>query len=268
DEFASDARTLATLLRWRGAAFTPSLERNLGPADFAEATSFLVGSELVRVREERDGSRVLEVPVEKRNMLDFYKNNSIHFFLFPSLVAHAGLRGLDRAQLKEELWWWLELFRWEFALPERETASAEVGRLLDYFRAHGVVLGEDLGRSPLVLALAGILQNFREAYWVAARTAQEVDGQLVPEAELIEEMRRRFDAAVLLGEVTKPEGASQVTFGNAVSRFVEMGCLVREKGGKGGRERFVRRGPAFDALAGVGARLRESLPVPAGHAAR
>lgn len=269
DEFASDARTLATLLRWRGAAFTPSLERNLGPADFAEATGFLVGSELVRVREERDGTRVLEVPLEKRNMLDFYKNNSIHFFLFPSLVAHAGLRGLDRAQLKDDLWWWLELFRWEFALPERESASAEVGRLLDYFRAHGVVLGEDLGDSPLVRALAGILENFRQAYWVAARTAREaVDGEAVPEAELIESMRRRFDAALLLGEVSKPEGASQVTFGNAVSRFVEMGCLVRERGGKGGRDRFLRRGPAFDDLDGVGARLRESLMLPEGSAVR
>ncbi len=268
DEFASDARTLATLLRWRGAAFTPSLERNLGPADFAEATSFLVGSDLVRLRDERDGTRVLEVPVEKRNMLDFYKNNSIHFFLFPSLVAHAGLRGLDRAALEDDLWWWLELFRWEFALPGRETAAAEVGRLLDYFRAHGVVPGEDLHGSPLVLALAGILENFRQAYWVAARTAQDLDGGSVPEADLIEQMRRRFDAALLLGEVTKPEGASQVTFGNAVSRFVETGCLVRERGGKSGRERFVQRGPAFDDLAGIGARLRASLMLPEGRAPR
>ena len=258
DEFTSDARTLSTLLRWRGAAFTPSLERNLGPSNFAEVTGFLVGSGLIRVRDEADGTRIVEVPPDRRKMLDFYKNNTIHFFLVPSLLAHAGLRGLDRSELKDDLWWWLELFRWEFALPERENAAAEMGRLLDYFRAHGAVLGEDLGNSPLVLALAGILENFREAYWIAARTALGVDGAAVAEPLLIEQMRERFETALDLGEVTRLEGSSQVTFGNAVSRFVEMGCLVREPG-KNSRERVVRRGPAFGDLEGVDVRLRASL---------
>src|SRR5262249_21987684 len=156
----------------------------------------------------------------KRKTLDFYKNNSIHFFLLPSLVAHAGLRRIGRADLKEELWWWLDLLRWEFALPERESVAAEVGRTLEYFRAHGAVLGEDVSGSPLVAALAGIIENFREAYWIAVRTAMQLDGDAMPENLMIDQMRRRFDAAILLGEVTKPEGASPVTFGNAISRLV------------------------------------------------
>src|SRR5581483_4569239 len=100
DEFTSAARTLAQLLRWRGAAFTTSLERNLGIANFAEITGFLSSSGLVVVGEDGAG-RTIEVPREKRKTLDFYKNNSIHFFLLPSLVAHAGLRGLARADLKD-----------------------------------------------------------------------------------------------------------------------------------------------------------------------
>lgn len=262
DEFTSEARSLATLLRWRGAAFTPSLERNLGQANFSEVTSFLVGSGLVELRERPDGSRMILVPPARRNMLDFYKNNSIHFFLLGSLVAHAARRAVPRAGLKDEIWWWLDLLRWEFALPEREEVAAEVGRLLEFLRAYGVVPGEDVSGSVLVRALAAILGNFREAYWIAARTALQVDGEAIPEPQLIEEMRRRFEAALLLGEVTRPEGASQVTFGNAISRFVEMGCLVREKGRGGkGRDRVLRRGPAFPALEGVCARLREAVAV-------
>lgn len=268
DEFASEARSLATLLRWRGAAFTPSLERNLGPSNFSEAMRFLAGSGLVEVREGEDGVRTILVPPAKRNTLDFYKNNSIHFFLLVSLVAHAAERGIPRAGLKDELWWWLDLLRWEFALPEREEVAAEVGQLLEYLRAYGVVPGEGVSNTTLVRALSAILDNFREAYWIAARTALQVDGEAIPEPQLIEEMRRRFEAALLLGEVTKPEGASQVTFGNAISRFVEMGCLVREtrKGGKG-RDRWIRRGPAFPALEAVGTRLCESVAVASGGAA-
>jgi glycerol-3-phosphate O-acyltransferase len=266
DEFASAARTLAQLLRWRGTALTPALERNLGAANFAEVTSFLSSSGLIEV-EEAAGARMLSVPQEKRKTLDFYKNNSIHFFLLPSLVANAGLRGLDRADLKDELWWWLELLRWEFALPEREAVAAEAGRVLDYFRAHGAILGEDLSRSDLVLSLAGILENFRESYWIAVRTALHLDGDAVPEAQVIEQMRRRFDAALLLGEVTRLEGASPVAFGNAVSRLVEIGCLARESR-KGARDRWIRRGPAFEQLEAIGVRLRDSLERRGGQAPR
>src|SRR5262249_15808695 len=153
----------------------------LGPANFAEIAGFLATSGLVQMTDGDAGARLIEVPGEKRKTLDFYKNNSIHFFLLPSLVAHAGLRRIGRADLKEERWWWLDLLRWEFALPERESVAAEVGRTLEYFRAHGAVLGEEVSESPLVAALAGIIENFREAYWIAVRTAMQLDGDAMPE---------------------------------------------------------------------------------------
>src|SRR5690606_12687615 len=109
---------------------------NLGRSNFAEITAFLAASKLIEFEDGGDGRR-LRVPPSRRKVLDFYKNNSIHFFLLPSLLAHACLRGVPRAELKEELWWWLSLFRWEFPLPEREEMAEEAGKILDYFRAHG-----------------------------------------------------------------------------------------------------------------------------------
>src|SRR5690606_33724338 len=91
DEFTVAARALSELLRWRGVAFTPSLERNLGQASFGEITSLLASSVLITVDEDETG-RVLQVPVAKLKVLDFYKNNTIHFFLLPSLLAHAYVR--------------------------------------------------------------------------------------------------------------------------------------------------------------------------------
>jgi glycerol-3-phosphate O-acyltransferase len=256
-DFAVSARALSELLRWRGVAFTPSLERNLGPANFGEITSFLASSGLISVV-EGDGGAVLQVPVGKRKVLDFYKNNTIHFFLLASLLAHAYLRGVPRIELKEDLWWWLNLLRWEFALPERESVAAEAGRLLDYFRAHGASFDGERRPVPLVNSLVGILENFREAYWIAARMALTIDGEAKPEAQLLAQMAKHFEAALVLGEVRKPEGATPVTFGNAISRLVEVGCLEREKR-SGERDRFLCRGPQFRDLEGIAARIGASL---------
>jgi glycerol-3-phosphate O-acyltransferase len=257
DEFATSARALAELLRWRGTTFTPSLERNLGQANFGEITSFLASSGLLAVTDD-GGARSLTVPANKRKVLDFYKNNTIHFFLLPALLAHAYLRSVPRSELKEELWWWLNLLRWEFALPERESVAAEAGRLLDYFRAHGASF--DAERRPVLLvgALVGILENFREAYWIAARTALQLDGEPRTEAHVIAQMSKHFEAALLLGEVRKPEAATSVTFGNAISRLVEVGCLERETR-KGERDRWLRRGPQFRDLEAIAARVGASL---------
>lgn len=261
EEFAVAARALSELLRWRGVAFTPSLERNLGAANFGEITGFLASSGLIGVEEE-NGTRVLSVPVGKRKVLDFYKNNTIHFFLLASLLAHAYVRDVPRADLKEELWWWLNLLRWEFALPGRESVAAEAGRLLDYFRAHGASFDAARRPVPLVHALVGILENFREAYWIAARTALQVDGEPRAESQLVAQMAKHFETALQHGEVRKPEAATPVTFGNAISRLVEIGCLEREKR-NGDRDRWLRRGPQFRDLEAIATRLGVSLtPAP------
>lgn len=258
EEFARFSIMLAELLRWKGVTFTSSLERNLASGDFAEITSFLTSAKLIE-EVENDGVRELSVPAGRRKVLDFYKNNSIHFFLLPSLVAHAMLRGVPRKDLREEIWWWLDLFRWEFPLPEREEVVAEAGRIVDYLRAHGAGVNGTGAHVPLVHALVGILENFREGYWVVARTAAQLDEEPVSRAKFIQRLRRYFDAAMLLGEVVKPEASTDETFKNAISRFVEIGCLEEEAGR--GKDVLLKRGPAFDDLPDIANRIGAALVV-------
>jgi glycerol-3-phosphate O-acyltransferase len=255
--FVLAARTLAELLRWRGAAFSPSLERNLASENFTEILNFLASSGLIEMT-GNGGGRLLNVRGDKRNALDFYKNNSIHFFVLPSLVAHAYLRRVELAELKTEIWWWLDLLRWEFALPEREEVAAEVSRLLDYFRAHGAIFDREPKPVPLVLACAGILENFREAYWIAVRTLAQLGTEPQRESDVVERMLRAFESALKSGEVTKLEASSTVTFDNAISRLIEMGCLER-KAKPGDRDRWLARGPSFTSLDAIDARIRDSL---------
>jgi len=256
--FLEAARTFLRFLRHEGVRITSALERDA--ERFSETLTFLESSGLVRRVSIDDG--IILVPSEKRITLDFYKNNTLHFFLLPTLLSRALLAGMRGAALKDEVSWWLDLYRWEFPLPERETVAAELGRLLEYFRADGALLAGDGDavnpEHPLLRCAATLLDNLGEAYWITVRTAADIDGTEVTRTKLLEAARKRFDSYLQLGEVRRPEGNSSVTFGNAISRLAEVGYLTLGTNGKG-REPSVQRGPRFDELRALDQRLADHL---------
>ena len=246
-DFLASVHALVALLRASGTRLTSSLERN-EKSDFRESLRWLEGGGLVE-RLTDGGRPVLHVPTGKRFNLDFYKNNTIHFFLVPSLLTRALLAEVPFSALRAHIGWWLDLYRWEFPLPERDALAAEIARWLEYYRDTGAMLGDAAALDhPIIRATTGILENFREAYLVAARTVAAQEEWPIAQASLTQRMRRQFATSLLLGEVHKPEGNSMVTFGNALSRLAELGHVTTVRGGRGGRERWVDRGPAFERL--------------------
>ena len=257
-QFVAGAQALVQFLRYRGVRLTASLERDVG--QFRENLAFLETAALVRrLPGEED---VLHVPTEKRMILNFYKNNAVHFFLIPALVSRGLLAGLRETALLEEVSWWLGLYRWEFALPEREDIAAEIGRTTDYLREIGALT--DAGVSPdqpFVVCTAGSLDNFGEAYWITAQVIERLDPAGMPYKALLDAIRKRYDAGLLLGEVCKPEGNSTVTVGNVLSRYAELGLITIGRAARE-RDRVVTRGPRFEDLGGIEARLAASLRQP------
>jgi glycerol-3-phosphate O-acyltransferase len=252
-EFVENARSLLRFLRQQRVSITPSLQRNAD--DFMESLAFLENAGLL----QRMADDVVRIPEEKRLTADFYKNNTIHFFLLPALLIRSLLAGRRGDALQAEVIWWLHFFRWEFPLPERQTIGDELHRLLDYFRTEGALAGEEVRlEHPLVRSMSGILDNFCEAYWAAARTVLQMDDTPRSQAELIDAMRQRLAAAIALGAARKPEAGSAVTFGNALSLFAEMG-FVQRVAGANGKERLLARGPHFADLAEVEKRLARRL---------
>jgi glycerol-3-phosphate O-acyltransferase len=246
-DFLSAAHALVGLLRAGNVRLTASLERNQA-SNFRESLAWLEGGGLVE-RLVDAGGPVLHVPTEKRLNLDFYKNNTIHFFLLPALLTRALLAGVPAVALRAEVAWWLDLFRWEFPLPERDRLAADVERCLEHYRGAGALSGDTVATShPLIRVTNGILENFREAYLTAARTVAAQQEWPIAQPALMQRMRRQFSTALLLGEVHRPEGNSVITFGNALSRLAELGHVVVRRRGRGGRERWVEPGPAFDRL--------------------
>src|SRR5207237_10139837 len=135
-DFVAAARALSSLLLAKNVTLTASLQRNT--ANFLESLRFLQTGKLIEWIKDRAGDIIYVAP-EKRLILDFYKNNIIHFFLIPSLVAHAVRRGVASASLRDEVWWWLDLFRWEFALPERDAVAAEIDATARHFDDSGAI---------------------------------------------------------------------------------------------------------------------------------
>ncbi|MBI2962561.1 MAG: 1-acyl-sn-glycerol-3-phosphate acyltransferase [Deltaproteobacteria bacterium] len=246
-DFLGVARTLLDHAEREGARFSDSLQQDR--ETFQETLGFLEASGLVARQADADGT-ILHVPDDKRINLDFYKNNSIHLFVLLSLVAHALRRRVPRERLTDDLWWWLDLLRNEFVLPERESLAARAEDLLRRWPA-----GDD--RDPRLGAAASLLQNFREAYWVAAKAVRALDPAGTTEAALIAEMQRAYRANLLLGVLRKPEGNTTVTLQNALHRLREFGTVGIE--GQNGRPARVVRGPAHTEIRHVETRLAESV---------
>jgi glycerol-3-phosphate O-acyltransferase len=200
----------------------------------------------------QDGTQmVLHVPAEKRQNLDYYKNNIIHFLLLPALVRQGLQHGVRDGDLERYVARWLDIYRWEFSLPERDALAGQVARWQTFYARHGAFVDDRVvGEHPLVRVTTGVLENFREAYVTAARTIASQSRWPVPRRALLEGMRKQYRVSLLLGELTKPEGSSVVTFGNALSRFAEIG-YIRLGEAHQGRDRWIERGSAYDSLAAL-----------------
>ncbi len=247
-DYAAQANALANFVIARGVQVTQSLERNIG--DFRESLEFLSRSGLIESLERGD-DEVLMVPDNKRLSLDFYKNSLIHVFLIPSLAVMAAASGKRDAEMIDEIWWWLDMFRYEFARPGRDQLDERVDSALSMLRDVGAIGEKGLVPShPLVRAMLPILENFREGYWIAGRAIESslraADG--VNEKRIIEVFQAAYKSGLLVGEVTKAEGSVVVLMRNALSRFSELGLVSIEAGGRGGRDRVVHPGPEYPQL--------------------
>ena len=247
EDFLHCCRALVGLLRRDGVRFTQALLRNEA-LDFREGLAWLEQGGLVERLADAAGM-VLHVPAEKRTNLDFYKNNTIHFFILPALLTRALLADVPEASRIAFVMWWLDLYRWEFPLPPREAVGPALERYATYFRDCGAIRdGRIDSTHPLARCMAGVLESFREAYLAAARTLSAQREWPVTMGDLLGRLRAQHRTSLLLGEAFKPEAASVVTWGNALSRFAELGHVVLERRG---RERLVAPGPRAAELASL-----------------
>ena len=146
-------------------------------------------------------------------------------------------------------------------MPPRDQLSVLVETYLAYLRSIDAWNENGADRSnPLIRATLPILDNFREAYWAAARSVRDLVGRDgISEKSLVEEHCKNYRASLLLGEVLRPEGGTTVLFHNALNRFGELGLTVTKSPVRGRRDRRIARGANADSLDSIVETLRQGV---------
>jgi glycerol-3-phosphate O-acyltransferase len=176
----------------------------------------------------------------KRPLLEYYKNNILHFFLPAAMVSLSILarQGFEfsREQILEDYCFLLDFFRNEFIFGDLD-AESEVKQTLDYFASRGVVINLDPREASYTLSASGLkelayfanlLFNYLESYWIVFRSIKYLQKKPRSEKEFLKRIQSIGAKLHKLGEVERAEALSESTFQNAVKIFWEKGIVLKK----------------------------------------
>ncbi len=257
-QLAERMHQIVDLLRLQDVRLTPALAAD--DPDFQVSIDFLLRLGLVKAENDPRGEIVYYEDKDRR-AFDVYRNVLFHFLVAPSLMARLLLRGTTPPALRLDLDFWLDLLYREFFAPRAIVHAAQLDAFLDHFerlgaieRTDGQLRATEKGRDYLVF-LAEQTRTLLEAYYGVLSSLLALE-EPVPERTLEKETEAQFRRLHRIGEVTRTEGWSSVTFKNALELLAQRGVLT-ESGSA--RERAWGRGPAFDELPALRERLARAL---------
>jgi len=236
-ELTRHASFLLRLLQDLGARRSLVL-KNL-PWAVEEALQGFVGDKILQRWDEPDGLTYM-LDDNKRIILDYYKNNILHFFLPFALAANVfRLHRTDRlqeAQFLSGLGVFIELFSREFLFPREDPVGSYWGIVRDHFAGKRRYLdfqepNEIRVREPVPLNyLAGLLTNYFEFFYNFSRAAERLLGsEELEEKEFYNQVLRWGDGLYRKGDISRLESRSSLLFRNALACMVAQGCIRRTK---------------------------------------
>ncbi len=188
----------------------------------------------------------------KRPLLEYYKNNILHFFLPASLVSLAILAGLgfefDRDEIQSDFSFLLDFFKNEFVFNEIDPES-QLENTLSYFESRGVVIILDDQEARYALSASGLkevayfanlLYNYLESYWIVFRSIKYLQKKPRSEREFLKRTQSIGHKLYKLGEVERAEALSEATFQNALKLFGEKGIVLKKSPEGKGAPTFSR----------------------------
>jgi glycerol-3-phosphate O-acyltransferase len=176
----------------------------------------------------------------KRPLLDYYKNNILHFFLPAamislSILARQGFE-FNRAQILEDYSFLQDFFRNEFIFSDLDPET-QVTQTLDYLESRGVVINLDPQEASYTLPASGLkdlayfanlLFNYLESYWIVFRSIKYLQKKPRSEKEFLKRTQSIGQKLHKLGEVERSEALSEATFQNALKIFGEKGIVLKK----------------------------------------
>ena len=174
----------------------------------------------------------------RRPLLEYYKNNILHFFLPASLLSLSILSGhgfeFHRDQILGDFSFLKDFFKNEFIFDGLKH-EIEVDEILDYFRSRGVVINLDPPRYTVSASglkelsyFANLLYNYLESYWIVYRSITFLQKKPRSEKEFRKRIQSIGQKLFKLGEVERAEALSESTFQNALKLFGEKGIVLKQ----------------------------------------
>jgi len=237
-------QVLYDYLGTRRAPLTDSLE-NLAAA-VEDTLAQCEGRKLITPIEKEEGLTDelglggYSIDESRRPLLEYYKNNIIHFFLPASLVALAilGRQGFefDRDQILADFDFLKDFFKNEFIFDATES-KAQVDEVLEYFACRGVLINLDPQAATYTLSASGLkelsyfanlLYNYFESYWIVFRSIKYLQKKPRSEKEFLKRIQSIGQKLYKLGEVERAEALAEPTFQNALKLFGDKGIVVKK----------------------------------------
>ena len=240
---------LIDYLRFKGCRFSEPLSRYRAAALQATIAATTQQGILEPLRDE-EGLCYL-IREEKRPLLDYYKNSSIHFFVSLAVVCTLLQKSKGRialSQLEERCRFLQTLFRYEFTFSRRQLLREHLERVLQFLEQKKALRTEDrvvtLQPEPqgLILTYAGLIQNFVEGYFILWKSLPVIGSRRWEERELVRWLLERGHIFFLKEKIQRRESLSRFVFQNALRSFRDLGLVSSDREGWGKKQRvFYRR---------------------------
>ena len=240
-ELTKQASFLLHLLQDLGARRSLIL-KNL-PWAMEEALERFVGDRIIQRWDDPDG-HIYTLDENKRIILDYYKNNILHFFL-PFALAGSVFRlhrtdRLAEPRFLQGLGVFMELFSQEFLFPREDPERSYWKIVSEHFaarRRYIAVEGQNEVRVKEAFPLeymARLLTNYFESYFIFLHAAERMlSSDECEEKEFLSETLRWADSMYRKGEISRRESRSSFFFRNALACMISQGSIRRTKA-KGG----------------------------------
>ncbi len=176
----------------------------------------------------------------KRPLLEYYKNNIIHFFMPAAIVSLAALAGsgfdFERRQVLDDVRFLEDFFKFEFFF-NGVTPEVLLDETLAYFTSREVVVSLDGGDNRYTLSASGLkelayfanlLYNYLESYYIVFRSVRYLQKKPRSEKEFLKRISSIGQKSYNLGEVERSEALSESNFQNALKLFGEKGIITKK----------------------------------------
>lgn len=191
----------------------------------------------------------------KRLNLEYYKNNTLHFFVPICFVATAMVKNSEDVVSLAKIMGDYKFFKWllwnEFIFDERRDDVEEVQDVLAYLHSRSMIVTSERDQEVWIEVknrgnarlkpFAGLIHNYLESCWIVMRSMVYLKKKPLTQKEWLSRIRPLGDRMFQKGEVLRAESLSNANYINAVKFLEDAELVVSQTEGKSGKEERTYR---------------------------